>query len=160
MRPARQCRPIPVGLPVIPPGYDPWHGRLFLAEATGPAIPPAADLARESRYWCAASVPHSPKAGVQGPAETVTPDPDSGEREPRRLPGLRHRPGACLSRDLGWRLRPGWRASVRFGPAGHGRMVPGDGGEVLDGPAAAGGVLTHANLVGGDVRCVSRAVSW
>src|ERR1700693_3558770 len=47
-----------------------------------------------------------------------------------RLPGLLHPPAACLSRDLGWRLRPGGWDAVRFGPAGHWRVVRGDGGEV------------------------------
>jgi hypothetical protein len=39
---------------------------------------------------------------------TVTPGPGSGGSENRAaLPGLLHPPGACLSGDLGWRLRPG-----------------------------------------------------
>jgi hypothetical protein len=37
MRPARPRSPIPVRLPVIPPGYDTSPGRLFRAEAARPA---------------------------------------------------------------------------------------------------------------------------
>ena len=60
--------------------------------------------------------------------------------DPLSARGQRRRPGACLSQDLGWRLWPGGCAAVGFCPAGHGQVVHGDGGEVLDEPAAPGGV--------------------
>src|ERR1700745_2275651 len=48
-------------------------------------------------------------------------------------------------------LESGGSATVRSGRAGDGRVVRGDGGEVLDELAAPGGVPGQAYLVGRDV---------
>src|ERR1700749_1515720 len=77
-----------------------------------------------------------------------------GSETPAALPGLLDRWAACLS-ALGGRLRSAGCAAVRFGPSGHRRVVRGDGGEVLDEPAAPRGVPGQADLVGRDVADVA-----